>query len=81
MELNDDLLAIEEPAVDLDAVDQALEQFAREDAEAAELVKLHYFVGMTTEEAAEVLGISARTAYRNWAYARAWLHRRSSKNL
>jgi DNA-directed RNA polymerase specialized sigma24 family protein len=39
------------------------------------LVKLRYFVGMTTEEAAEVLGISVPTADRHWAYARAWLAR------
>jgi DNA-directed RNA polymerase specialized sigma24 family protein len=36
-------------------------------------VKLRYFVGMTVEEAAEVLGISARTADNYWAHARAWL--------
>jgi DNA-directed RNA polymerase specialized sigma24 family protein len=41
----------------------------------AELVKLRYFVGMTLEEAAEVLGISARTADNYWAHARAWLYR------
>jgi hypothetical protein len=40
----------------------------------AELVKLRYFVGMTIEQAAEVLGISTATAKRHWAYARAWLH-------
>ena len=41
----------------------------------AELVKLRYFAGLTVEEAAAVLGISAGTADRHWAYARAWLHR------
>ena len=41
----------------------------------AELVKLRYFVGLTLEEAAEVLGISARTADNYWAHARAWLFR------
>ena len=55
------------------AVNEALEKFAAQDQQKAELVKLRYFVGMTTEEAAEALGISAPTAKRHWAYARAWL--------
>jgi len=55
------------------AVSDALEKFAAEDKQKAELVKLRYFVGMTIEEAAEALGISAPTAKRYWAYARAWL--------
>ena len=54
-------------------VNDALEKFAAQDKQKAELVKLRYFVGMTIEEAAEVLGISAPTAKRHWAYARAWL--------
>lgn len=56
------------------AVNEALEKFAVLDPEKAELVKLRYFVGMTLEQAAEALGISERTAKRNWAFARAWLH-------
>jgi RNA polymerase sigma factor (TIGR02999 family) len=55
------------------AVNEALEKFAAQDRPKAELVKLRYFVGMTIEEAAEVLGISEPTAKRHWAYARAWL--------
>ena len=57
------------------AVDEALEQFARQDPQKAELVKLRYFVGFTVEETAEILGISVRTATRWWTYARAWLFR------
>ena len=57
------------------AVSEALEKFAERDQEKAELVKLRYFVGMTLEEAAEVLGIPERTAKRHWAYSRAWLLR------
>ena len=57
------------------AVNEALEKFAMQDKEKAELVKLRYFVGMTIDEAADVLGISVPTAYRQWAYARAWLAR------
>jgi len=55
------------------AVNEALENLARLDSKKAELVKLRYFVGMTIEEAAGVLGISEPTAKRHWAYARAWL--------
>jgi RNA polymerase sigma factor (TIGR02999 family) len=55
------------------AVNEALEKFAVKDKQKAELVKLRYFVGLTLEEAAEVLGISEATAKRQWAYARAWL--------
>ena len=58
------------------AVSEALDQFAALDKQKAELVKLRYFVGMTVEEAAGVLGISVPTAQRHWAFARAWLARR-----
>jgi RNA polymerase sigma factor (TIGR02999 family) len=55
------------------AINEALSKLARKDREKAELVKLRYFVGMTIEEAAQVLGISEATAKRHWAYSRAWL--------
>src|SRR5438128_852151 len=55
------------------AVNEALDKLASHSKLEAELVKLRYFVGMTLEEAAEVLGISARTADNYWAHARAWL--------
>lgn len=54
-------------------IDEALNKLAAEHLEKAELVKLRYFVGMSIEEAAEVLGISEATAKRWWAFARAWL--------
>ena len=57
------------------AVNDALDKLAAQNAVQAELVKLRYFVGMTLEEAAEVLNISARTADNYWAHARAWLFR------
>src|SRR5260370_65696 len=53
------------------ALNEALEKFAAQDKQKAELVKLRYFVGLTIEEAAEVLGISGTTAKRHWTYARA----------
>ena len=58
---------------DLVALDEALTKFAEVDPAAAELVKLRYFTGLSGREAAEVMGISVRTADRLWAYARAWL--------
>ena len=55
------------------ALDEALTKLAELDATKAELVKLRYFAGLTTQEAAAALGISTATADRYWAYARAWL--------
>lgn len=70
-------LSIAAPADDdeLLAVHDALEKLAAHDAPKAELVKLKYFAGLTTEDAAGVLGLSVPTAKRYWAYARAWLFR------
>jgi DNA-directed RNA polymerase specialized sigma24 family protein len=58
------------------ALDEALEQLAGVDRQAAEMVKLRYFAGLTTEQAAELLGLSERSGYRTWSFARAWLYRR-----
>jgi RNA polymerase sigma factor (TIGR02999 family) len=55
------------------ALDDALERLAAVDAAAAELVRLRYFAGCTTGEAAELLDMSLRSANRLWAYAKAWL--------
>jgi RNA polymerase sigma factor (TIGR02999 family) len=60
------------------AVHEALDQLAQEEAEVVEVVKLRYFVGLTIEETADVLGISVRTANRHWSYARAWLYQQLS---
>ena len=54
-------------------VDDALNRLAVEDATAAELVRLKLFAGFSVDEAADLLGISRATAYRDWAFARAWL--------
>jgi RNA polymerase sigma factor (TIGR02999 family) len=56
-------------------LDEALAQLAVTDRQAAELVKLRVFAGMTVEEIAQLQGTSTRTVKRNWAYARAWLGR------
>ena len=55
------------------AVDESLDALVEQNAQAAELVKLRYFAGLTLPQAAETLGISPRTAGRLWAYAKAWL--------
>ena len=68
-------------ADELLAVNEALEKFTATDARKAELVKLRYFAGLTIDEAAEVLGISAPTAIRWWAYARAWLYQEMARQL
>ena len=53
---------------------EALDKLAAKDPRTAELVKLRFFAGLTNEQAAELLGISARTAFADWGYAKAWLH-------
>ena len=75
--LNVDDVDLAAPAADdqLLAVNEALDKLAAQNKLEAELVKLRYFVGLTLEDAAEVLGISARTADNYWAHARAWLFR------
>jgi RNA polymerase sigma factor (TIGR02999 family) len=66
-------VAAPEACDDLLALDEALNLLAAHDAQAAELVKLRYFAGLTIKQAAEVLGISPRSADFLWVYARAWL--------
>jgi RNA polymerase sigma factor (TIGR02999 family) len=68
-------LAVEMSVADLLSLDEALNALGKLDAQAAQLVQLHCFGGLSIEQAAEVLGLSARTAYRDWAFARAWLYR------
>jgi RNA polymerase sigma factor (TIGR02999 family) len=73
VDLDEQVLAIEGPAEDVVALDEALVRLSENEPAVAELVKLRYFAGLTIEQTAEVLGISRRTANRQWAYARAWL--------
>jgi RNA polymerase sigma factor (TIGR02999 family) len=61
------------PPDDLLALDEALDHLARHDALSGQLIKLHYFAGLSVEQAAEVLGLSRATAYRQMTFARAWL--------
>jgi RNA polymerase sigma factor (TIGR02999 family) len=55
------------------AVDEALAKLAAEDESSANLARLRLFAGLTVDEAADALGVSRATAFRDWAYARAWL--------
>jgi RNA polymerase sigma factor (TIGR02999 family) len=73
--LHPDIIASTEPDEDLIALDIALVKLAERDPMKARLVELRYFAGLTGEEAAQILGISARTADRFWVYTRAWLRR------
>jgi RNA polymerase sigma factor (TIGR02999 family) len=67
-------VAMETDDETLMVVDDALQKLEREQASAAELVKLRFFAGMTNAEACLVLKISERTAKRYWTFARAWLY-------
>jgi RNA polymerase sigma factor (TIGR02999 family) len=67
--------AAPDPRHDLVALDAALTRLAAEDPQAAKLVELRHFTGLSVAEAARTLGISPRSADRVWAFARAWLHR------
>lgn len=73
-------IAVDAPVEDLLAIDEALGRLQSLRADVAQLVKLRFFVGMSLDEAATALGISRRTAYRRWEYARAWLHQQLRGN-
>ncbi len=70
----DDFLAAQSPRLDqMLILDEALTRLSAMDARQARLVEMMYFGGLTEEEAATVLGVSARTVKRDWSSARAWL--------
>lgn len=61
-------------------VDEALEKLGKKDPEAAQLIKLRFFAGMSNAEAARTLGLAERSATRLWAYARAWLFKEINRS-
>ena len=63
------------PRTDVVALDEALQALAQIDEQQSRIVEMRFFGGLTTEEAADVLGISRSTAKRDWKVARAWLSR------
>ena len=75
IDLDPALLPVAERSDKLLALDEALEKLEQLHPDKAQLVKLRFFAGMTNAEAAALLGVSATTADRHWAYARAWLQR------
>ena len=74
-ELHESRIAMSVPSEELLAVNDALAALAREDPQAAEVVQMRYFVGMTVPEIAAALDLAPRTVDRHWAFARAWLKR------
>jgi RNA polymerase sigma factor (TIGR02999 family) len=78
----DELPAVQTPAgqndideIDVLALEEALTRLTALDAQQGRIVELRFFGGLTVEETAEVLGISAATVKRDWRLAKAWLHR------
>ena len=67
-------IAVEADDETLLLLNESLEKLAEEKPEAAEIVKLRFFAGLTLEQAGHVLGFTERTAKRHWAFARAWLY-------
>ena len=75
VELDPEAPAATSPLDDVLAVDQALDELEQFDARKAHVVMLRYFAGLTVEETADAMGLSAATVKNEWAFARAWLHR------
>lgn len=69
------IVAFEERALDLLALDEALQKLETVDPRQADLIELRFFAGLSNKEAAEMLGVSPRTASIDWSLARAWLQR------
>ncbi len=75
VQLEGEVLGDPDPAGDLLVVDEVLQRLANVDARAAQVVELRVFGGLTTKEAADVLGLSERTARNDFVAGRAWLTR------
>lgn len=74
-------LGASENIVDLLALNEALDRLATWDERQSQIVEMRFFAGLDFEEIAEVMGISERTAKRDWTMARAWLHTELTKGL
>ena len=73
LELSDDMIIDDQRTGELLALDEALAELECHDAEAAQVVKLRYFVGLSHQEAADAMNVTRRVADRLWVVARAWL--------
>jgi RNA polymerase sigma factor (TIGR02999 family) len=80
-ELHESRIATSVPSEELLAVNDALATLTLEDPQAAEVVRMRYFVGMTVPEIAAALNLAPRTVDRHWAFARAWLKRTIRSSL
>ena len=81
IELTEELVAtMDQNARDLVDIDELLSQLAVEDSEAAEMVKLRVFAGLSVEEAGKLLGMDRTTAFANWKFARAWFTRAAARS-
>ena len=76
--LDETAVVLPQPKVDMIAFDEALTRLAKLDQRKARIVELRYFGGLSVEESAELLKISAVTVMRDWKTAKAWLHRELS---
>lgn len=80
-EISETTIVLAVPPEELLAVDEAVGELAKLDAQAAELVKLRYYVGMTMPEAAAAMGLAPRTAERLWTFGRTWLRNHLRRSL
>ena len=80
LDANEPAIAAPVEAIDLLALNEALERLEATSPRRAQLVKLRYFAGFTLPEVAEMLGISQSTAEADWTYAKAWLKREMEKS-
>src|SRR5262245_48484901 len=75
VDLDEEAVSLDMPAEHVLMLDEALNKLAQRDGQAAQLVKLHCFGGLSIDQAAATLGLATRTAYRDWNFAQAWLYR------
>jgi DNA-directed RNA polymerase specialized sigma24 family protein len=80
IDLQDAAISLAAPPADLLDLDEALNRLSAANRDAGELAKLRLFAGLTVDEAAENLGISRRTGFRQWTYARAFLQAELAPN-
>jgi RNA polymerase sigma factor (TIGR02999 family) len=73
LDLDQVVIALDAPADELMALDEAITNLALTDSQSAELVKLRFFAGLSLKDSAAAMGLTRRQADRIWAYARAWL--------
>jgi RNA polymerase sigma-70 factor (ECF subfamily) len=78
LELKEEILSLDQDATQVLAIHEALERLAEDSPQKAQLIEMRFFGGMTGEECAESLGISAQQAYRELRLAQAWLHQELS---